>query len=48
MNGMVTNSWPYVVAAYGVTWVVLLGYSARLYFMLRRDRTSAPSPGSNR
>lgn len=48
MNGMVVNSWPYVVASYAVTWVVLIGYSARLYFMLRRDRASGPSSGSNR
>jgi len=25
MNGMVVNSWPYVIAAYAVTWAVILG-----------------------
>jgi heme exporter protein D len=38
MNGMVINSWPYVIAAYGVTWVVLVGYSVRLVLMARRNR----------
>jgi CcmD family protein len=37
MNGMVTDSWPYVIAAYGVTWAVLLGYSFRLIAMTRRN-----------
>ena len=40
MNGMVTDSWPYVIAAYGVTWVVLLGYSFRLIVMTRRNSSS--------
>jgi len=38
MNGMVVDSWPYVMAAYGVTWVVLVGYSIRLVLMARRNR----------
>ena len=40
MNGMVTDSWPYVIAAYGVTWAVLLGYSFRLIAMTRRNNSS--------
>ena len=36
MNGMVLNSWPYVIAAFGITWAVLLGYSLRLVLMTRR------------
>ena len=40
MNGMVVNSWPYVVAAYAVTWVVILGYTIRLVLMARRNSAS--------
>lgn len=36
MNGMAVDSWPYVTAAYAVTWVVILGYSFRLFRMKRR------------
>ena len=43
MNGMVTDSWPYVIAAYGVTWAVLLGYSVRLIAMTRRNNSSTRS-----
>ncbi len=48
MNGMVVNSWPYVIAAYAVTWVVLLGYTVRLVRTTRRNATSSSSAGSNR
>ena len=37
MNGMVTNEWPYVVASYVVTWIVLVGYTLRLVTMTRRN-----------
>ena len=40
MNGMAADSWPYVIAAYAVTWVVLLGYSFRLMVMTRRNRST--------
>lgn len=40
MNGMVVNSWPYVIAAYVVTWVVILGYTIRLVLMARRFSAS--------
>ena len=40
MNGMVSNSWPYVIAAYGITWAVLVGYSVRLFLMTRRVNPS--------
>ena len=40
MNGMVTNSWPYVIAAFGVTWAALLGYTLRLVLMTRRLNAS--------
>lgn len=36
MNGMVVNSWPYVVAAYAVTWTVIIGYTIRLVLLSRR------------
>lgn len=38
MNGMVVDSWPYVIAAFVVTWVVLLGYTIRLVQMSRAIR----------
>lgn len=38
MNGMVVNSWPYVVVAYTLTWVVLLGYVVHLVRTDRRIR----------
>ncbi len=41
MNGMATNEWPYVVAAYAVTWIVLLGYTIRLVRMARRHAVSS-------
>ena len=40
MNGMAADSWPYVIAAYAVTWVVLTGYSVRLILMTRRNRST--------
>ncbi len=38
MNGMVIDSWPYVIAAFAVTWVVLIGYSIRLARLSRISR----------
>ena len=46
MNGMVSNSWPYVIAAYCVTWAVLLAYSIRLVLMTRRISASRSTPDS--
>lgn len=43
MNGMVVNSWPYVVAAYSVTWVVILGYAVYLFRQKRRLDASLSS-----
>jgi hypothetical protein len=40
MNGMATNSWPYVIAAYAVTWAVILGYTIRLVLMARGHNAS--------
>lgn len=31
VDGRVSGEWPYVIAAYAVTWVVLLGYALHLY-----------------
>lgn len=36
MNGMVVDSWPYVIAAYSVTWVVIIGYAVYLFRQKRR------------
>ncbi len=46
MNGMVVNSWPYVIAAFAVTWVVLLGYCIRLVSMTRRNNAALSSSRS--
>jgi len=46
MNGMVVDSWPYVVASFAVTWVVLGAYSIRLLQMARRHRAYAASSHS--
>jgi hypothetical protein len=37
MNGFAADSWPYVIAAYAVTWVVFIGYTIRLVTMTRRN-----------
>ncbi len=47
MNGMVVNSWPYVIAAYAVTWVVILGYTIYLVRLARRNHASRASSVSN-
>ena len=47
MNGMVVNSWPYVIAAYAVTWVVILGYTIHLVRLARRNNASRASSVSN-
>lgn len=47
MNGMVVNSWPYVIAAYSVTWVVILGYTIHLVRLARRIRASRSSSVPN-
>lgn len=38
MNGMAVDTWPYVIAAFVVTWVVLLGYSIHLVRAAKRAR----------
>ena len=37
MNGFATDSWPYVIAAYSVTWAVFIGYTIRLITISRRN-----------
>ena len=32
------NNWDFVIAAYAVTWVVVLGYLVRVHRMLTRAR----------
>lgn len=46
MNGMVVDSWQYVVGAYAVTWAVLIGYTIRLYRMKRRHDAAHTSSRS--
>lgn len=39
------NVWNYVIGAYAVTWVTVLGYSIRLYTLNRRAKELAAEPG---
>lgn len=50
MNGMAENSWPYVIAAYVVTWVVLGGYAIYLWRVVREAfaDTATSSDSSSR
>lgn len=41
------NVWNYVIGAYGVTWVVLIGYSIRLFVLNRRARRVAAELGGD-
>jgi CcmD family protein len=34
--GMIQGGWPYVVAAYSITWLTLLGYGASLWWRRRQ------------
>ncbi len=47
MNGMVVDSWPYVIAAFAVTWLVLIGYAVRLRRMPTVRRNSPPTAESH-
>lgn len=47
MNGMATNSWPYVIAAYVVTWVVLAVYAVYLWRTVK-DAFASASDSSSR
>jgi hypothetical protein len=38
MNGTVQGGWPYVIAAYGVTWATWAAYAAWLWLRGRRER----------
>jgi hypothetical protein len=46
MNGMAADAWPYVIAAYVVTWAVILGYTVRLVRMTRDQKASRSQTGS--
>ena len=39
------NVWNYVIAAYVVTWVGLIGYSVRLFVLTRRAKDTAAELG---
>lgn len=39
------NVWNYVIAAYAVTWVGLIGYATRLFILNRRAKETAAELG---
>lgn len=39
------NVWNYVIGAYGVAWVTLIGYSIRLMVLTRRARRAMAELG---
>jgi hypothetical protein len=43
VNGHVTGEWSYVIGAYVLTWVVLLGYGTYLWQTWRAARAAAAS-----
>ena len=43
---MSSNEWPYVIAAYAVTWVVLAGYALYLRATVRRAARMRETVGS--
>jgi len=51
MNGTIEGGWGYVIAVYGISWGVLLGYAVVLLFQSRSapaqaDGTTHSQPGS--
>lgn len=34
-DGVIRGGWEYVIAAYAITWLVLVGYAVNLYFRRR-------------
>lgn len=40
-----TNVWNYVIAAYAVTWIGLIGYAVRLWLLTRRAKDTAAELG---
>lgn len=40
-----SNVWSYVIAAYAVTWIGLIGYTVRLYVSTRRAKETATELG---
>ena len=41
------NVWNYVIGAYAVTWVGLIGYAARLWIMNRRAKARVDELGGD-
>jgi hypothetical protein len=39
------NVWSYVIAAYVVTWIGLIGYSVRLFVLTRRAKDTVAELG---
>lgn len=44
VDGRVSGEWPYVIAAYAVTWVILLGYAVHTWRAWRQAAQSADRP----
>jgi len=42
-----SDVWNYVIGAYGVTWLGLIGYSLRLYILNRRAKATALELGGD-
>lgn len=42
MNGMAQDVWSYVIAAYAVTWVGIIGYSFYLRRVVKAAHAMAP------
>ena len=40
------NVWNYVIGAYAVTWVGLIGYAVRLFVLNRKARDAMAAAGS--
>lgn len=43
-SGVIVGGWEYVVAAYAVTALVLLGYAASVLLRYRTERRKGPPP----
>ena len=45
VDGMIQGGWGYVIAVYGISWGVLLGYAATL-LLQSKDASLDPEPSS--
>ena len=42
-----SNVWSFVIAAYAITWIGLIGYSVRLFILTRRAKDIAAELGGD-